>query len=269
MLKRTFTGAAITVVVYLVVYFSHIPAVLPCATALLGAFAVYELYTAAKLEKKRWFLLVSIAAETGIILLPVTDYYKILEFVFPVAVICFGWMMARLDKIRMGPYQTSVVTLMVVLLLKAIPELRQIPNGLAYLVAAVTLCFVTDVAAFLVGSRFGRHKLLPRISPNKTVEGALAGVAAAVLGMIAYGALLSGFERYLVDYLPLCMYAALASVIAQFGDLAMSCVKRSCGVKDFGNLLPGHGGMLDRFDSHMFCLAFTLLFCSLTGGFLR
>jgi len=270
MLKRTFTGAAITAAVYLIVYYSYIPAVLPCATAVLSAFAVYELYAAAKQEKKRGFFPVSCVVAMALVLAPDGQYHRILALVFPAAVACFAWMMANLDNVHLcTPGRIAAVALAVVLLLKAIPHLREMPNGLACLVASVTLCFVTDVAAFLVGSRFGRRKLLPKISPNKTVEGALAGVAASVLGMLAYGALLAGTDRYAVNYLLLCLYAVLASAVAQFGDLAMSCVKRSCGVKDFGNLLPGHGGVLDRFDSHIFCVAFTLLFCSLTGGFLQ
>ena len=71
----------------------------------------------------------------------------------------------------------------------------------------------------------------------------------------------------LLRTLPL-LWAILVSIVGQFGDLCMSVVKRVAGVKDFGNLLPGHGGILDRFDSHMFAVAFTLVFCATTGGFI-
>jgi len=140
--------------------------------------------------------------------------------------------------------------------------------GLYYLTFAITLCFVTDIAAYLIGRSLGRHKLIPKVSPNKTIEGSVAGVIFAVLIMLLGGILLERLEGLSVDYVRLGVYALCASVVGQFGDLAMSAVKRACGIKDFGNLFPGHGGILDRFDSHLFSISFTFLFCIHTGGFL-
>lgn len=270
MLKRTFTGAGITVAVYLILYFSYIPGVLSCAVALLTAFSVYEIYGAAGMSRHPVGLPCAMIAMMAVVLVPFPHYGRVLLLVFPAAVAAFLWMMYKQDSFRLDrPGKVSLVALAVAFLFKAMPELRQIDGGLIYLTASVTLCFVTDVAAYLVGSRFGRHKLVPKVSPNKTVEGAAAGVAASVLGMLVLGVFLSSWEGYPVSYPLLAVYGLLASVVAQFGDLSMSVVKRVCGIKDFGKLLPGHGGILDRFDSHLFCVAFTLLFCTLTGGFLK
>lgn len=269
MIKRTLTGAVITLVVYLVVAFSHIPAVILCATAMLCAFAVYEIYDAAKVSRNHVLVTVSIAVAMAVSILTVPHYTALLMVLFPAALVIFGWMMVRQKHCRLdSPVKAAATALIVVLLFKAIPELRHVRNGLRYLAMAVTLCFVTDVAAFLVGSRFGRHKLLPKVSPNKTVEGAAAGVVAAAALLALWGWLLEAFGLNQVNWPLLVIYGVLASIVGQFGDLAMSAVKRICGVKDFGTLLPGHGGMLDRFDSHMLCIPFTLLFCVLTGGFL-
>ena len=142
-------------------------------------------------------------------------------------------------------------------------------NGFYYLTFAITTCFVTDIAAFLFGKAFGSRKLCPKISPKKTVEGASGGIACTIITAMIAAILLQKFGELNFDVITLVLWSILASVVGQFGDLCMSVVKRIAGVKDFGNLLPGHGGILDRFDSHMFAIAFTLVFCTLTGGFIH
>lgn len=269
MLKRSLTGAGVTLAVYLILYFSYVPGLLAAAAGLLTALAVAEIYGAAG-ERHPVGLPCAMLAAMAVVMLPFPGYETVLIVVFPLAVIVFGWMMLRQEQVHLDSvWSVSLVALVTTFLFKAIPRLRRIPDGLIYLTAAVTLCFLTDVAAYLVGSRFGKHKLMPKVSPNKTVEGSVAGMVASMLGMLVLGAALSGWDGYQVNYWLLALYGLLASVVAQFGDLCMSVVKRVWGVKDFSKILPGHGGMLDRFDSHLFCVAFTLLFCTLTGGFLR
>lgn len=269
MLKRTITGAFITAATYLIIYFSHIPTVILCATAVLCAFAVYEVYYAAGISGNEALLTLSLLAAVGVSFLSIPHYIEILGIVFALSIVIFLWLMIRQNHCRLkNPFKVVCITALILLLFKAIPELRSIKNGLYYLAIAVTLCFITDIAAYLVGKAFGKHKLIPSVSPNKTVEGSVAGVVFAVLMMLLGGILLEHFEIAKIDYLLLAIYAALASVVGQFGDLAMSSIKRICRVKDFGNLFPGHGGVLDRFDSHLFTVAFTLLFCSITGGFI-
>ena len=270
MVKRTITGAAITLITYFAVAYSHIPVVILCATGLLSALAVYEIYAAAGMTENLILLLGSVAVSMILAILPMPNYSLILAILFPIAVAFFVFLMARQNRCRIDKfYKVAGIALLVVLLFKAIPQLRLTENGIYYLVGAITLCFATDVAAYLIGSKFGRHKLMPKVSPNKTVEGSLAGIAASVLVMLLLGCWLEWNCIAKISWTRMILYAATASVVGQFGDLAMSAVKRICGIKDFGNLLPGHGGILDRFDSHLFCAAYTLLYCSLTGGFIR
>ncbi len=130
-----------------------------------------------------------------------------------------------------------------------------------------------DNAAFLVGSRFGKHKLAPAVSPHKTVEGALAGALFSLAGgLLAYllGILCKSVPRLgeLYSLLPLwlCLLTALiASTLGQIGDLAESLVKRMIGVKDFSDLIPGHGGMFDRADSLLFAIPTACLCLRLAG----
>lgn len=116
---------------------------------------------------------------------------------------------------------------------------------------------MTDIFAYLVGSRFGRHKLAPKVSPGKSIEGALGGLGITVVLIVLV------FGRFFDDIGTLVLYTAVVSILGQFGDLSMSAVKRVAGVKDFGHIFPGHGGILDRCDSLMYPLAFTwLLYCA-------
>ena len=112
--------------------------------------------------------------------------------------------------------------------------------------------FSSDTAAFFVGCSRGRHKLLPNVSPKKTVEGAVGGIVGGIVGMIIYGLVLIIFTKYSANILVAAAYGAIGSIFGQLGDLAFSVIKREYGVKDYGSLLGGHGGVLDRFDSVLF-----------------
>lgn len=113
--------------------------------------------------------------------------------------------------------------------------------------------FTSDAFALFAGMAFGKRKLAPELSPKKTVEGAMGGFAGAVACCLIYGAVMElGFQMR-VSYPLLALYGALGSVLSQLGDLSFSYIKRQYGLKDFGNIFPGHGGVLDRFDSVLFC----------------
>lgn len=124
-------------------------------------------------------------------------------------------------------------------------------SGLAMTFLALFIVWATDIGAYLVGRQFGKHKLLPAVSPNKTIEGSLGGVLSAVV----VAAIFAIFQPKLTAQYPFLAFlimVALFSVFAQFGDLVESAIKRRFGVKDSGKLIPGHGGILDRFDSMIF-----------------
>ncbi len=123
--------------------------------------------------------------------------------------------------------------------------------------------FGSDTVAFLVGRKLGKRKLAPLISPHKTVEGGVGGMIGTTALMLIYGVIMQfGFGLH-VNYFFLALYGVLGAAAALIGDLSMSFVKREFGIKDFGTLLPGHGGVLDRFDSFLFAapLIELLLLC--------
>lgn len=112
--------------------------------------------------------------------------------------------------------------------------------------------WMTDVFAYFCGMLFGRggkHKLIPDVSPKKTVEGSIGGTVFCIIGMMIFAWICSFSTEYNANILMFALAGVLASVVSQIGDLLMSYVKRHYGIKDFSQLFPGHGGVLDRFDS--------------------
>ena len=109
-------------------------------------------------------------------------------------------------------------------------------------------CFC-DAGAYFFGIRFGKHKLAPVVSPNKTIEGALGGIATGIVSMLVYTFILDVPLKFDVNYGAAVLYGVLGCLVGELGDLCFSVIKRQTGIKDYGNLIPGHGGVLDRFDS--------------------
>ena len=138
-------------------------------------------------------------------------------------------------------------------------------SGAAVLFLPVAVTWLGDSAAYSVGSAIGRHKMAPVISPKKTWEGAVAGLLATAAGALLYVELTSPLLRWSMSVWQVLLFGALVSVAGQVGDLFESRFKRDCAVKDSSNLLPGHGGALDRIDSLVFVFPFAYAFLRLVG----
>ncbi len=139
--------------------------------------------------------------------------------------------------------------LLIPFLLSALVRIHSGEQGRYFILIPCVLAFLPDTGAYFAGRAFGRHKLAPVISPNKTVEGLYGGVAAGIVGMLLYCLVLQYTFGFTVHYWYIPVYGILGSLAAVFGDLTFSAIKRQTGIKDYGNLIPGHGGILDRFDS--------------------
>ncbi|MDD5945219.1 MAG: phosphatidate cytidylyltransferase [Clostridia bacterium] len=131
---------------------------------------------------------------------------------------------------------------------------RQYTHGQLFVWLIFLSSFGCDTGAYFTGMAFGKHKLIPQLSPKKTVEGAIGGVVVAVAICVIYGVILEvNNELAGVDTVLLCFVTGLVgSIFSQIGDLTASAMKRYVGIKDFGKIMPGHGGVLDRFDSVLF-----------------
>ena len=105
------------------------------------------------------------------------------------------------------------------------------------------IAFMTDTFAYFAGYLFGKHKLIPEVSPKKTIEGSIGGILGSTICCLIFGYI------FKLDIVMMIVIGSIGSIIAQIGDLFASSIKRYVGIKDYGNLIPGHGGILDRFDS--------------------
>lgn len=139
-------------------------------------------------------------------------------------------------------------------LLSHIHLTREFMNGKFFIWLIFLCAFGCDTGAYLVGVTIGKHKLIPFLSPKKTIEGSIGGIVTATVLCIIFGVVVE--KNFVIEHINIPLFCALTgligSILSQIGDLAASAMKRYKGIKDFGNLIPGHGGILDRFDSVLF-----------------
>ena len=180
--------------------------------------------------------------------------YGVLLVIVFMSVLFSEMMMAHVkitfDKICM----CIVAGLLVPFLLSSLIRILTLKLGRYVILIPFIVAFGSDAGAYFAGYFFGKHKMAPVLSQHKTIEGAIGGVIAAVVSMILYGVLMGlpfGGLNFRVNYLYAAIYGLSGSLVGIFGDLCFSVIKRQTGIKDYGKILPGHGGILDRFDSMM------------------
>ena len=136
--------------------------------------------------------------------------------------------------------------------------LRGLDNGIVLIWYAIISAWGTDTFAYLIGKKFGKHKL-SKISPKKSIEGAVAGTVGATVIALLYTLAMNNICNFEYSYIFILISTIVLSIIGQIGDFAASTIKRYVNVKDYSNLIPGHGGMLDRIDSLMFLAPFAYI----------
>lgn len=221
-------------------------------TAAMSALAVYELlYTAGLLRHIR-ILIYSMAAAAAV------SFWSCfgMPYVWGLAIFwlfltaLFCELLAANTNLALSKICVALFAgLVIPLCLSALVRILNGANGRYGVVAALILAFGSDTGAYFAGRRFGRHKLAPVISPKKTVEGLVGGILSSVLLMLLFTLILQVAFAFTVDYVAAVIYGVIGSLASVLGDLTLSVAKRQAGIKDYGRLLPGHGGILDRFDS--------------------
>ena len=194
-------------------------------------------------------------ANAALTALPVLPFAALLGAVF--IFVIFALAIHRYDEEKGIPFAAVTCAifagLVFPLMLSCLLRLRLLGNlGPALVFLPLAISFGSDTFALFAGMAFGKHKLAPRVSPHKTVEGAVGGLLGDIVGGLVFAFFVNAAFGERLDYLGIAVLGVGCSVIAQLGDLSFSLIKREFGVKDYGKLLPGHGGILDRFDSVTF-----------------
>lgn len=169
-------------------------------------------------------------------------------FLFMTALVFF-WGKSDSKEVMVAGMVTLFITSAVLCLV-----LIEFRMGVRNLLLPFIIAWLSDTGAYFTGYFFGKHKLAPKMSPKKTVEGAIGGVVFAGIATFVYTGLV--YDNFAIALIP---FGCIGSVVSQIGDLAASCIKRDFDKKDYGSILPGHGGLMDRFDSVLFAAPYVLL----------
>ena len=259
MFKRILTGVIAFCFVLVPILFFADTVVLPIAVAVFSLIATYELLHCVGLHKNLWvsipLYLVSAALPFGVrmmtfitvLILPLA-LCVILLYLLAAAVFSHG-------KADIQDVSTAFMLWLYSLLgFFGIIMIHDHIRGGEYLYLLAFLgAWVTDVFAYFTGVLLGKHKLIPDVSPKKTVEGAIGGVVFCTLSFVGFGLLYNHFwaadGEKTIPLVAMAIVGFLVSIVSQVGDLSLSLLKRKYGIKDFGKIFPGHGGVMDRFDS--------------------
>ena len=272
MFKRVMV-AVVCIPLLLAVLFLFPPVCLPIAIAVLSAIGIHEiLWSTGCVQRFR----VSLYSTLLGIAIPFWaywdgDYGHALIGLFIYVVLLFSEAIASHKQVTLEKMGAAFfVSVMIPFFLSSFIRIADMDLGKYYVLLPFVSAFCSDAFALFAGMLFGKHKLAPELSPKKTVEGSIGGFAGAVACTCLYGFIVYRVWGLIPNYGMLILFGILGSGISQLGDLSFSYIKRQYGIKDYGNILPGHGGVLDRFDSVIFCAPLTemllLLFPFFTVG---
>lgn len=267
MAKRLISTGIGLIILFLVI-FSNNMVIFNLALTIIAEIGIYEFYNAFKNKKMKPIEILGYIVTLGLFF--VNDDYEriknILILILPISILIlfsksvFSDMKNNIQDIMI----TIFGMLYIPFFLMFLTLTRQLEFGEYYIWFVLTGAWVTDSFAYLIGSKIGKHKF-SKISPNKSVEGAIGGMVttAAFYGIFTYYLISNvGLE---LNCMGMVIIGAIVSIISQIGDLAASSIKRYCDIKDFGSIMPGHGGILDRFDSIIMISPFVYMFLQFLG----
>ncbi|MGM9683726.1 MAG: phosphatidate cytidylyltransferase [Eubacteriales bacterium] len=278
MLKRIITAVVAIAILVPVLFFSYTP-VLCIAVAVVSVISLFEMYRCIGCHKKLYLCLpayvFSVVSPFLIRYLGDLVKYAVIAFICGIVYLLYLFSVIVMSK---GKYTFSdgcgffVSTVYIVTALNSIIYVRDLGESGKYIYLLIFIgAWVTDTFAYFTGYFFGKHKLIPEVSPKKTVEGSIGGIVFCMVSFVVFGIIVDRFFGMNANVFFLAVSGVIVSVVSQIGDLIMSVIKRHYGIKDYGKIFPGHGGMLDRFDSILAVsamLAAICLFADISGIYL-
>ena len=252
MLKRVVSSLVGLAILFVVLLADNVM-VMRGAVVIASLMALYELYHAFGYIKETMLVVLGVLSTLFIVFGQIYDIKFIIPLIFVYVLLLSVAMLKYHKSIHFSDMANMVFfAIYIPFFLTTILFVRNMEYGKYLIWMVFGGAWLTDTCAFFAGKLCGRHKLCPNISPKKTVEGAVGGVLGTAILFLAYGYALQQLAGITVHYLPLGILAVCAGIVSEIGDLTASMIKRELKLKDFGNVMPGHGGILDRFDSLLF-----------------
>ena len=268
-MKKRVMSAIVFIALWSIILIVNSPIFDTFVVAAIAMIATYEYFKAFKNIGYNPISWIGYLGCLGIFLMGgiIPEEYKLLliKFIVPVGLIsAFSYII--IGNVRRTVIDVAITVfglLYIPVMFSFMKLILNMDYGRFYILYVFCGAFISDTFAFLVGSKFGKTKLAPDISPNKTVEGSIGGILGVILSFVVItiiGNMKLGINANVFYWI---LVGIAASVAGQFGDLTASAIKRYCKIKDFGNIMPGHGGILDRFDSLMFVAPIVYLFITI------
>lgn len=236
------------------------------AISIVAIMSLHEYLQCFKEENKdlRWIAYIAALSIGFIHIIPQGYALKVIAAIIPISIlVLFSQIIATNMKYNIKDIAVTFFGICyIVIFLMFIPIIREMKNGRILIWFVFIAAWGTDIFAYLIGRKFGKHKF-SKISPNKSIEGCIAGMVGAIVFMIIYTILCNNIWNLNINYIYISIVGAILSIVGQIGDFAASSIKRYTGKKDFSNLIPGHGGMLDRIDSVIFIAPFAYFLLTL------
>lgn len=263
-------SAAVGIVISVAVFLMHNTIVLPIAVSLIIGLMIYELLKAASCME---FYPASVAAIVYGMSSPLVFGTKAADYsiCYQLALV-FIVFLTYIMKHKTIKFEQITFILAVSLLVPSAmtctikTEAISENHGLALMILGLCGAWIADSGAYFTGTFLGKHKLCPEISPKKTIEGFVGGILITGLVFVGYNYVYSNYVSKVdveVNYIVSFIAGAVCAVIGTMGDLSASLIKRQCGIKDYGKIMPGHGGMMDRFDSVLFVMPTFYMFLTM------
>ena len=257
MRDRIIVAAVIVPILFIILFFMPAYAV-AAVMAIVCAVCAYELLHSVGTHRNERITIYAVFSAT---LIPIGTYFDRRALVFTAVfllLLCFIFIEAIIvyktkRQIEFAYLMTTLFAgLLIPFLLSGLVSLKNMQEGRLFVLLPVISAFVTDAGAYFTGIFWGKHRAFPLISPKKTIEGYIGGLVLGSAAMLLFGGIIFFTTLYEVRFWALVLYGIIGAAITELGDLAFSLLKREFNIKDFGRLLPGHGGMLDRLDSVVF-----------------
>lgn len=264
MRQRIISGVLGAVFVLFVLFFNqNCMILLNIITAVIAVLSMREIFTVMNISKS---LIITLPTFAFVAILPLFGTGPIFEsawYLFTLWI--FSSMLLKNSPEFKNITVTYAMAMLISLSLGKIIALRDFGGkyGSFFVLMALAVAWMSDTGAYFCGKFFGKNKMCPKISPKKTVEGFIGGIVVCILSMILLAFIFNNIiftQKHQINYWIIIVLGLIGSPISALGDLCFSVIKRKCGVKDFGTLMPGHGGILDRFDSVIFTVPYVYLF---------